>query len=84
MAELWYFKQQTKYRTTELEKELVSSYCPINAQLLILGFLLICDNIAYQGAGGGIYQITNIQIPSDSNDVDCTFNFLFKEFYAGK
>ena len=34
----------------------------------------ICDNTAYQGAGRGIYQITNLQIPSDSNYNDkCTF-----------
>ena len=30
------------------------------------GVLWICDNLAFQGVGGGIYQLTNLQIPSDS------------------
>ena len=37
-----------------------------NSQVSIDGILWIYDNIAYQGVGGGIYQLTNLQIPSDS------------------
>ena len=44
-----------------------------NAQVVINGILWICDNIAYQRAGGGIFQINNLQIPSDSNNDKCTF-----------
>ena len=45
-----------------------------DAQVTVVGILWIYDNIAYQGAGGGIYQVTSLQLPSDSlyTDVNCT------------
>ena len=41
-----------------------------NAQINIDGILWVNDNIAYQGPGGGIYQITNFQIPYASDSLN--------------